>query len=224
LDQVILSVRNFSEVWVIDHSTTTEEAAGHVGGRLGRGGDLVYRWGNPRAYGAGGGRQLFGQHSPLWIASGLAGAGHLLVFDNGDANARPYSRVVEFEPPLQSDGSYAFDPEAGYGPPAPVWQYVADPPSSLFAPIISGAQRLASGNTLVTDGPAGRFFEVTPSGAVVWSYVVADSAGGTGYLVFRAVRYEADYAGLAGRTLLGQGPLQLEPVAPTASGRGVAVY
>jgi hypothetical protein len=224
LDQVWLSVRNFSEVWVIDHSTTTEEAAGHVGGRLGRGGDLVYRWGNPRAYGAGGERQLFGQHNPTRIAGGLPGAGHLLVFDNGDAQARPYSRVLEFETPLQQDGSYAYDLATGYGPLAPVWQYVAEPPESFFASIISGAQRLASGNTLVTDGPAGRFFEVTPSGDIVWSYVLTDTAGGTGYLVFRAVRYEADYAGLAGRVLVGEGPIQLAPVAPTASGRGVAYY
>jgi len=47
LDQIMLSVRGNSEVWVIDHGTTTAEAAGHAGGRYGRGGDLLYRWGNP---------------------------------------------------------------------------------------------------------------------------------------------------------------------------------
>src|SRR5262249_12045929 len=172
LDQVMLSVRNFSEVWVIDHSTSTAEAAGHTGGRLGRGGDLVYRWGNPRAYGVAGPQQLFGQHNPGGIADGLSGAGHLLVFDNGDVNARPYPTVVEFATPLQGDGSYAYDSENGFGPTAPTWQYQANPPTSFFASIISGAQRLASGNTFVTDGPAGRFFEVTPAGDTVWSYVV----------------------------------------------------
>src|SRR5258708_35448465 len=48
LDQVLLSVRNFSEFWIIDHGTTTQQAAGHTGGKLGRGGDLLYRYGNPR--------------------------------------------------------------------------------------------------------------------------------------------------------------------------------
>jgi len=216
LDQVVLSVRNFSEVWVIDHSTTTAEAAGHTGGRLGRGGDLVYRWGNPQAYGVDAPQQLFGQHNPSWIANGLPGAGNLLVFDNGDANVRPYSTVVEIATPLQADGSYSYDPESGYGPPAPASRYVADPPTSFFAPVISGAQRLASGNTLVTDGPAGRFFEVTPGGQTVWSHVVTDTAGGTGYLVFRATRYEADYAGLAGRTLRPQGEMRI-PVPPPQS-------
>src|SRR5262249_18013735 len=49
LDQIAVSVWKFSEFWVIDHGTTTAEAAGHKGGRQGKGGDLLYRWGNPRA-------------------------------------------------------------------------------------------------------------------------------------------------------------------------------
>ena len=50
LDQIILSVRNFQEIWIIDHSTTTAEAATHVGGYSGKGGDILYRWGNPESY------------------------------------------------------------------------------------------------------------------------------------------------------------------------------
>jgi hypothetical protein len=214
LDQVMLSVRNFSEFWVIDHSTTTEQAAGHSGGKLGKGGDIVYRWGNPQAYGRPDlPRQLYGQHNAQWIPSGLPGAGHILVFDNGDAIARPYSRVVELESPARADGSYPYDPATGYGPSAPVWQYVASPPESVFAPIISGAQRLPSGNTFVTVGTAGRFFEVTPDGQTVWSYLVMDTAGATGYLVFRATRYEPGYEGLANQTLVPEGLLRLTPPA-----------
>jgi hypothetical protein len=211
LDQVMLSVRNFSEIWLIDHSTTTAEAASHSGGRLGHGGDLIYRWGNPRAYGLSAPQQLFGQHNPSWIPSGLPGAGHILVFDNGDAGARPYSRVVELESPARADGSYPYDPATGYGPAGPVWQYVATPPESVFSPIISGAQRLASGNTFVTVGTAGRFLEVTPDGQTVWSYTVTDTAGGTGYLIFRALRYEPGYEGLAEQTLAPEGVLRLPP-------------
>jgi len=36
-DQILLSVHTFNEIWVIDHSTTTEEAAGHTGGTSGNG-------------------------------------------------------------------------------------------------------------------------------------------------------------------------------------------
>jgi hypothetical protein len=215
-DEVIVSMRNFSEFWIVDHSTTTAEAAGHTGGRRGRGGDLLYRWGNPPAFGLDAPQPLFGQHNAHRIAAGLPGAGHILVFDNGDAGTRPYSRVVELEPPLNADGSYAYDPETGYGPVTPVWQYTATPPGSVFAPIISGAQRLASGNTLVTVGTEGRFLEVTPSGETVWSYVVTDTNGGTGYLVFRATRYEPGYEGLSQRELATEGLLRIAPAEAAA--------
>ena len=64
LDQIMLSPRHFSEVWIIDHSTTRAEAAGSSGGNSGKGGDLLYRWGNPRAYRAGtlDDQQLFWPH------------------------------------------------------------------------------------------------------------------------------------------------------------------
>ncbi len=201
LDQVILSIRNLSELWILDHGTTTEEAAGHVGGRRGRGGDLLYRWGNPAAYGMEGERQLWGQHNARWIEDGFVGAGNILVFDNGDRNARPYSAVVEIGPPLGPDGSYPINRGFAFGPEEPAWRYVATPPESLFAPFISGAQRLPNGNTLICDGPAGRFLEVTREGETVWSYTVTNggAADETGIAVFRAERYERGHSGLAGR-------------------------
>ena len=65
LDQIAVSVWKFSEFWIIDHSTTTAEAASHQGGRGGKGGDLLYRWGNPRTYRAGtkADQKLFSQHN-----------------------------------------------------------------------------------------------------------------------------------------------------------------
>ena len=92
---------------------------------------------------------------------------------------------------------------------APSWEYVANPPSSLFARIISGAQRLASGDTLICDGTGGRFLEVTPAGDTAWTYTVTDTTGATGVQVFRVTRYEGSYTGLAGRTLTAQGPLRV---------------
>src|SRR5262249_31645110 len=64
LDQIMLSTPEFNEIWIIDHGTTTAEAAGHTGGRRGKGGDLLYRWGNPATYRAGGPKDktLFFQH------------------------------------------------------------------------------------------------------------------------------------------------------------------
>ena len=88
-DQILIDAHNFNEVWVIDHSTTTEEAAGHTGGNRGRGGDLLYRWGNPESYDAGTGsdQKLFFQHDASWIKPGYPGEGNILVFNNG--NNRP---------------------------------------------------------------------------------------------------------------------------------------
>ena len=49
LDQIMLSVFEFSELWIIDHSTKPTESASHKGGRYDKGGDILYRWGNPCA-------------------------------------------------------------------------------------------------------------------------------------------------------------------------------
>ena len=82
LDQIAISSRRFNETWIIDHGITTEEASGPAG-------DLLYRYGNPEAYGRGTAEQrvLFGQHDVQWIPDGHPQAGKLMVFNNG--NNRP---------------------------------------------------------------------------------------------------------------------------------------
>ena len=79
LDQIVLSVPEISEVWILDHSTSSEEARGSSGGRSGHGGDILYRWGNPRVYGRGDSsdQKLFYAHEALWIPEGWPHAGHL---------------------------------------------------------------------------------------------------------------------------------------------------
>lgn len=180
LDQIVVSVHEFSEIWIIDHSTTTAEAAGHTGGRSGRGGDLLYRWGNPRVHRAGtkADQTLFAQHNAHWIASGLPGAGHLLVFNNG--GHRPdgdYSSVDELVLPVDEKGRYTLEPGKAYGPKAAAWRYTAPKKSDFYAFFISGANRLPNGNTFICSGPNGTIFEVTPEGKTVWKYVNPVKAG-----------------------------------------------
>jgi len=167
-DQILLSVRNFNEVWVIDHSTTTEEAAGHTGGHSGHGGDLLFRWGNPQAYRAGtaADQRFYGQHDASWIESGCPGAGDILVFNNG--LGRPvgtYSSVEEIQPPRDGDGEYAYVPGTAYAPLAQTWVYN----TSFFCFIMGGAQRLRDGETLICS-PYGDLYRVTPEKTVVWHY------------------------------------------------------
>jgi hypothetical protein len=173
LDQIVLSVLSFNEIWIIDHSTTTEQAAGHAGGRTGRGGDLLYRWGNPAAYRAGteAQRRLFAQHDARWIPRGCPGAGHILVFNNG--RGRPdgnYSSVDEIVVPLTEDGRYARRQGEPYGPQEPAWRYTSPRKTDFNSGHISGAERLPDGNTLVCAGEQGLVFEVTCGGETVWEY------------------------------------------------------
>ena len=215
-DQIVVSSHNTGEMWILDHSTTAEEVGSHAGGDGGRGGDLLYRWGNPEAYGQGStsDRQLFGQHDTYWIEAGRPGAGNVLAFDNGVRRSGRYSRIVEVVTPVTEDGAYPLIGET-YGPAAPVWTYEADPRNSFFASNISGSQRMPNGNTLITDGPNGHFFEVTEAGEVVWRYInpvtgggileQGETATGTGpsasQRVFRAYRYEPSYPAFTGRDL-----------------------
>jgi hypothetical protein len=172
-DQILISVHNFNEIWVIDHSTTTAEAAGHTGGNSGEGGDLLFRWGNPEVYHAGtsSDQKLFSQHDATWIDVECPGGGNILVFNNG-AN-RPgshYSSVDEILPPVNYNGEYYLAPGSAYGPEVPTWTYTATPPTNFYASHISGAQRLSSGNTLICNGETGKIFEVTPGGSTIWQY------------------------------------------------------
>ncbi len=226
LDQIILSVRGNSEVWVIDHSTTTAEAAGHTGGKHGKGGDLLYRWGNPIMYKAGtkSDQKLYQQHDAQWIDPGHPGAGDILVFNNG--LGRNYSTVDEFTPSVDTDGNYPLSSGTAFLPKDLNWTYKANPPAALYAEAISGAQRLPNGNTLICDGTHGTFIEVTSAGETVWKYVnpavltgpltqgaaiPSDPARPNEYMnaVFRVRRYAPDYPGLAGRDLTPSGSVEV---------------
>lgn len=172
LDQIVFSSHFLHEFYVIDHSTTTKEAAGHTGGRSGKGGDILYRWGNPQAYGRGtsADQKFFVVHGANWIDGGLPGEGNILAFDNGDRPGRnnDYSTVVEVVPPVDTKGHYFIAPTKPFGPATPVWSY--SDRSSFYSNHLSGAYRLPNGNTIICEGTSGYLFEVTAAGKKVWDY------------------------------------------------------
>ncbi|MEX1024988.1 MAG: aryl-sulfate sulfotransferase [Planctomycetota bacterium] len=200
LDQIVLSVRRYDEIWIIDHGLTTEEAKGPAG-------DLLYRWGNPYAYGMGKWeeRQLHGQHNVQWIPEGRMGAGNLICFDNG-ARPQEWSRAVEWWAPRDASGRYPRPAGQPWGPAEPEWIYEAPTPENFYSPFISGVQRQPNGTTLICSGASGHVFEVTPAGEVVWDWkspftITADEVPGDDLkkfpnALFRAERYAADHPGI----------------------------
>ena len=179
-DQIVISSHRVDEIFVIDHSTTIEEAASHSGGNYGKGGDFLYRWGNPQNYDRGNNSDnLIGhQHSINWIPDGYPGEGNFILFNN-DGN-----EAIEFSPPIDEDGFYIIEEGQPYGPDNIVWSspyYSTD--------MQGGAFRLPNGNTLITDCDSANIEEVTESGSIVWSY----SQSGNNVNIARAQKYAIDY-------------------------------
>ncbi|MCB0684948.1 MAG: aryl-sulfate sulfotransferase, partial [Saprospiraceae bacterium] len=223
LDQIAISIYKLGEIFILDHSTTPSEARSHHGGKYGKGGDILYRWGNPQNYHMGDStdRKLFHQHDIRWIASGDPGAGHLLVYNNDlpmGPDSLHYSSIYELEPPVDAQGNYHKAINQPYGPESPIWTYTADDTISFYSSFISGAHRLQNGNTFITAGAAGRMFEVTPTGKIVWEYWTPHrgtisntngnqrSGGSHPYLVFRATMISADHPGIKGKTMTALDP------------------
>ena len=237
-DQIMISIRNNSELWIIDHSTTTAQAAGHTGGRYGKGGDLLYRWGNPVQYkrGTSANQMLWQQHDCTWVPTNCPNAGHIIIHDNGVGRLggqNGYSSIDEFVPPVDSNGNYALTAGAAYGPTNYYWTYKANPTTNFYGMDIGGVQRVPNGNSLICYGIRGTLFEVTTNGQTVWTYVnpvtSAPLAQGsaiptdpnalfqTQYLneVFKVHRYPTNYPGLAGKDLTPRGTIEIYSGAAT---------
>ena len=188
LDQAALSVWRFDELWIIDH-----RAADSAGG-------LLYRWGNPSAYGQDGQQRLFRPGGVKWIEAGLPGEGNILIFNGrnpNEADNQPAS-VMELKLPRRPDGSYDWEREAEV-----VWSYAFDGPHAYYG----SAQRLPNGNTLLMKGDHGRLIEVNPNGEVVWEFV--NPVSGAALVIqdtgpnnlSQAHKYPADYRGFDGKDM-----------------------
>ena len=180
-DIVFLSVNHYSEIWVIDHSTTTIEAASSSGGNYNKGGNLIYRFGNPSTYNNTFGERIFhNNHFPNLLEGNKPGEGNMLVYVNG--NNINQSSVLELELPE----SLSLTPNTN-NEPLIIWSFT-DP--ELFSSIISGANRLSNGNTLICEGDYG-YWEITPSGEIAWKY------NGIGTVKFwRGYDYNLDHPAL----------------------------
>ena len=165
LDQIIISLRRWNEIWIIDHSTSTKEASSSTGGIYGKGGDLLYRWGNPEAYNQGSpnSKKFWGQHDAKWIHKDYPDGGKIMIFNNGSqtagSEAREYSSIDIIDPP-NDNGNYFLEENGTYGPTDLYWSYPSQNPYDFYADHISGSSRLENGNTIICSGPQGHFFEI----------------------------------------------------------------
>lgn len=176
-DVIYLSVNFYSEVWVIDHSTTTLEAATHSGGNFNKGGDLIYRFGNPEAYrNTKGTRRFDHNHFPNLLDG--EDSGNILVFSNGFSSEQSTVYELRLPPTFALLANTDNEPEE-------VWSFTD---TDLFSPKVSGAIRLANGNTMITEGDFG-VWEVTADGDVVWQF---SSEG----FFWRAYSFEFDATGI----------------------------
>ncbi|MFM9944982.1 MAG: aryl-sulfate sulfotransferase [Bacteroidia bacterium] len=216
LNQVLLSCRNNSEIWVIDHSTTTQEAATHSGGMYGKGGDILYRWGNPMVYNKGTtvNQKFFQQHHAHWIPKGYKDGGDIMVFNNGFGRIPKYSSIDVVAPPMVTAGVY--NQSLPFGPSTKKWIYTDSVPDRFYSPVFSGADRLANGNMLICSGLPGKIFEVNDKNTIVWEYInpvangdniMTDGETG-GNSVFRATYYAKNYGAFTVRNLTPSGPIE----------------
>ncbi len=199
LDQILISSRNLNEIYVIDHSTTTTEAASHKGGKCGKGGDFLYRWGNPAAYGQNSPQQFFGQHSTYWLDTINQSANQILINNDGFVGvfgSNPCSDVSHtiatsfniIQTPYDSvSGQYGMKPNTICSPTLPMWTDTV-PSSAYWNEYEGNAQLLSNNNLMVCAALKGIFYELdTTNNAVVWQYNLNNSGA------FRCYHYDTTY-------------------------------
>jgi len=172
LDQILFSSRTLSEIYIIDHSTTTTEAAGHTGGNQNKGGDFLWRWGNPQIYRQGtvNDQKLRGQHDAKWITNNYVNANKISVFNNHSNATRTFSSIHIIHPVLDVNNTYELQ-NASFLPADYFWSWSGEIGNeTVFESKKSGVQALENGNLLLCETEKGRLSEITLAGEIVWIY------------------------------------------------------
>ncbi len=217
-DLILLSSRFLNEIYIIDHSTTTAEAASHEGGSYGKGGDILYRWGNPINYDLGttADRKLNGQHGANWVPGSYNNGKPLIAIFNNNLSGtfnEGTSFVLVIEPPIRSDGTFRFIPGFPFEPTTPLISRAIS-----GAPTGSSSTGLPNGNFLYCVNRGGEIGELDQAGELVWQYIIPTDQQGPveqGQVgrssSFNAEKYAPDFAGLADKDLSPKGVIERNP-------------
>jgi hypothetical protein len=191
---ILINSRVFGEFFLIDYES----------------GEIIDRWGNPCAYGAGdcpsylnnGDQRLFGAHASHFIKSATdPGEGNVLVFNNGWM--RPMGSISEVLEVAKGASGYYTNGSVD-------WQFKTASPT--YSEFMGYVQELSNGNRLITMSMQGHLIEATrDTNEIVWEFV-NPMAGGevlcdlteANYVansMFRALRYSEDYPAFAGKNL-----------------------
>ncbi|HNQ68281.1 MAG TPA: aryl-sulfate sulfotransferase [Bacteroidales bacterium] len=180
LDQITFSSHNLNEIYVIDHSTSSVEAASHSGGNSGKGGDFLYRWGNPASYSATGSTIFNVVHDAHWISSDHPEyPGFLSAINNGGGTGG--KAAIEFvDAPLNG---YTYDITLGQA--FQPTTYTDRFNTSYNSQGQGNSEQFPNGNMLlcVPSNTLTYIYEVNDAGTTIWSKNISGQ-------VSQAHRYE----------------------------------
>lgn len=218
LDHILLSCRNANEVYIIDHSTNTLEAAGALGGQSNKGGRILFRWGNNAVFNKGNedDQILFNQHDASWVDPTNVNDLRISIFNNGSSvNGFAISSLEVIEPVFNGT-SYSINTDGIYEITNNRMVLMDNDSLNFSSPRLSSFQVLDNGHFFVTSGNFGTFKEIV-DGEIIWEYINPITPSGAAPQgvainsndVFRAQKYSPDFEGFESKTLTPSGPLEL---------------
>jgi hypothetical protein len=207
LDQIAFCARYLNEIFIIDHSTTTAEAAGHTGGNGGRGGDFLFRWGKPANYGVAGPQRIpAAVHDVRWVKPGRPYAGWLQFVNNSGGGNN--TTTIDAINPERDGYNYPWTPGTVWGPDTYQWRHTC----LAFAGGQSASDRMPNGNVFVALSGA-YMYEVDSLNNLVWQF----NAGPQ-----KAFRYTCDDPGII--ALFGEQPCGLTTDVPDPAQAPFALF